>query len=64
MSLEYPGAEPSRDAAGEPPPSTTDLPSDAAQLADAELQEKYRREYLTQQRRLACPGCGESPFDG
>lgn len=46
------------------PTSTTDLPSDAAQLADAELQAKYRREYLTQQRRLSCPGCGESPFEG
>lgn len=59
MSLEQQGAELNRDATGEPPPSTTDLPSDATQLADAELQEKYRREYLIQQRRLACPGCGE-----
>ena len=64
MSLEQQGEEPNRNAAGELPPSTTDLPSEAAQLADAELQEKYRREYLIQQRRLSCPGCGESPFDG
>lgn len=39
-------------AAGEPPPGD-------AQLADAELQESYRKEYLAQLRRLSCPGCGE-----
>lgn len=59
MSLEQNGAEFGRDAAGEPPPSNTELPSDAAQLADAELQKKYRKEYLAQLRRLSCPGCGE-----
>lgn len=59
MSLEQNGAEPGRDAAGESPPKNTELPSDAAQLADAELQEKYRKEYLAQLRRLSCPGCGE-----
>ncbi len=28
------------------------------------LQEEMRRRYLEQQRRLACPGCGEEPFLG
>jgi hypothetical protein len=59
VSLEQHGAEHDRDAAGEPPPNNTELPSDAAQLADAELQERYRKEYLAQLRRLSCPGCGE-----
>jgi len=27
-------------------------------------QEELRRRYLEQQRRLACPGCGEEPFIG
>ncbi len=27
-------------------------------------QEELRRRYLQQQRRLACPGCGEEPFIG
>jgi len=27
-------------------------------------QEEMRRLYLEQQRRLACPGCGEAPFLG
>jgi len=27
-------------------------------------QEEMRRRYLEQQRRLACPGCGEAPFLG
>ncbi len=27
-------------------------------------QEEIRRLYLEQQRRLACPGCGEEPFLG
>jgi hypothetical protein len=59
VSLEQNEAESGRDAAGEPPPNNAELPSDAAQLADAELQEKYRKEYLAQVRRLSCPGCGE-----
>lgn len=59
MSLEHDGAKLDRDPAGEPPPHNTELPADAAQLADAELQERYRKEYLAQLRRLSCPGCGE-----
>ena len=59
MSLKHPGEETNRDPAVEPPPSNTELPSDAAQLADTELQEKYREEYLAQLRRRLCPGCGE-----
>lgn len=37
---------------------------EAAALADPEKQAEYRREYLAQLRRRACPGCGESgePF--
>lgn len=31
-------------------------------LAYAELQARYRTEYLVQLRRLSCPGCGEEPF--
>ena len=27
-------------------------------------QERLRQLYLEQQRRLACPGCGEAPFLG
>jgi len=27
-------------------------------------QDEFRRRYLEQQRRLACPGCGEEPFIG
>ncbi len=27
-------------------------------------QEEMRSRYLEQQRRLACPGCGEEPFLG
>lgn len=33
---------------------------EAAQLTDPEKQAEYRREYLAQLRRRACPGCGES----
>lgn len=36
----------------------TPAPSDN-KLTDAELQAKYRKEYLLQLRRLSCPGCGE-----
>lgn len=36
----------------------------APELSDAETQEAYCRAYLEQQARLACPGCGESPFLG
>ena len=28
-------------------------------LSDAATQERYRIEYLQQQRRQSCPGCGE-----
>jgi len=46
-------------AGDESPAGETPTPSDNAQLEDAELQERYRQEYLAQLRRLACPGCGE-----
>ncbi len=59
MSLEQQGEKSSRDAAGESPPSDAQQPTDASPLDDAELQERYRQEYLTQLRRLSCPGCGE-----
>ena len=59
MSLEQQGTEHGCDAASQPPPSNAQRPYDAAQFADAELQERYRQEYLVQLRRLSCPGCGE-----
>ena len=59
MSLEHQAAEHGRDAADTPPPSVAETPADEAQLADAELQERYRKEYLAQLRRLSCPGCGD-----
>ncbi len=59
MSLEHQGAEHGRDAADTAPPSITETAADEAELADAELQERYRKEYLAQLRRLSCPGCGE-----
>ncbi|TWU64525.1 hypothetical protein V7x_00690 [Crateriforma conspicua] len=31
---------------------------------DKAEQERLQKLYLEQQRRLACPGCGESPFLG
>lgn len=31
-----------------------------AALDDAAKQDEYRREYLAQLKRRACPGCGES----
>ncbi len=37
---------------------TLDL-AELAQLADPEKQAEYRREYLAQLKRRACPGCGE-----
>lgn len=45
-------------SAGEPRDSTT---GEAASplSAEAELQARYREEYLLQLRRLSCPGCGE-----
>ena len=35
-------------------------PEQTQQLADAELQEKYRQAYLEQIRRQSCPGCGDT----
>ncbi|MEX2171071.1 MAG: hypothetical protein WD851_17260 [Pirellulales bacterium] len=34
--------------------------AELAQLTDPEKQAEYRREYLAQLKRRACPGCGES----
>ena len=36
------------------PPAESDT-----ELIDAATQEKYRREYLIQIRRLSCPGCSD-----
>jgi hypothetical protein len=33
--------------------------AESAQLVDPEKQAEYRREYLAQLKRRACPGCGE-----
>lgn len=43
----------------ESPTGETPTASENVQLEDAELQERYRKEYLAQLRRLSCPGCGE-----
>ena len=55
--------EPEKDHAHQPgddsPTGDTPNASDNAQLEDAELQERYRKEYFAQLRRLSCPGCGE-----
>lgn len=58
MSLE-PEKDQARRAGDESPTGETPTESDNAQLEDAELQERYRKEYLDQLRRLSCPGCGE-----
>jgi hypothetical protein len=42
------------------PQSQSLSPAEQEQLSDAATQEEYRREYLAQLRRRACPGCGES----
>lgn len=34
-------------------------PQAACPLSDAELQERYRHEYIEQLKRMSCPGCGE-----
>ena len=46
-------------------PSITDGNADLtneqlAELHDQEKQAEYRREYLAQLQRRACPGCGET----
>ena len=58
MSLE-PEKKQAHEAGDESPAGETPTASDNAQLEDAELQERYRKEYLAQLRRLSCPGCGE-----
>jgi hypothetical protein len=59
VNFEQHGEEHGRDTASEPPLCNAEPRSDDTQLADAELQERYRKEYLAQLRRLSCPGCGE-----
>ena len=63
MSLEQNGARPDKRQAL-PPPASEAAPSDACPLSEAELQERYRKEYLEQLRKMSCPGCGEDPFFG
>lgn len=58
MSLE-PEKNLAHQAGDKPPAGETPTASENAQLEDAELQERYRKEYLAQLRRLSCPGCGE-----
>lgn len=41
------------------PATNTLTEQQQADLSDATTQERYRREYLQQQRRQSCPGCGE-----
>ncbi len=52
----------SREPQPKPPPTDADAPLDSkdlAHLADPQTQEEYRRAYLEQLRRRACPGCGD-----
>ena len=52
-----------KDAPSEPSTSdeTVSLTNEQlAELNDQEKQAEYRREYLAQLRRRACPGCGET----
>ncbi len=58
MSLE-PEKDQARHVGDESPIGEKPASNDDAQLEDAELQARYRQEYLAQLRRLACPGCGE-----
>ena len=62
MSQEREEVHHTRNSGDESTPRETSKPSDDAQLEDAELQARYRKEYLIQLRRLSCPGCGEVPF--
>lgn len=55
MSLEHDGAKLDQREKAEPPSTI----ADSCPLSDAELQEKYRKEYFEQLKRLSCPGCGE-----
>ena len=64
MSLHEQGPEVKQQAADGVRDGAVDATSPAAPLEDAELQERYRQEYLLQLRRRACPGCGEAPFEG
>lgn len=43
-------------------PTNTEASQQDAAFNDAELQERYRKEYLLQLSRRSCPGCGEEPF--
>lgn len=44
-----------------PMDGTVDLTNEQlAELNDQKKQAEYRREYLAQLRRRACPGCGET----
>lgn len=59
MSLEQNGAKLNQQQEAEPPTTTHEMPQSACQLSDAELQERYRREYMNQLKQMSCPGCGE-----
>lgn len=61
MSLEQQGAEPSHSLAAEPSLSTTGV-TQTSPFADADLQERYRKEYIEQLKRQSCQGCGEDGF--
>lgn len=41
------------------PDSDQQISTTHLQPADSDVQEEYRREYLAQLRRRACPGCGD-----
>jgi hypothetical protein len=55
-----PDKEPFTCPSAQTPEAQSLSPAEQEQLSDAATQEEYRREYLAQLRRRACPGCGES----
>ena len=59
MSLKHDGAKLDQRQEAEPPSSTDEVSQDSCPLSDAELQERYRKEYIEQLKRMSCPGCGE-----
>jgi hypothetical protein len=44
--------------------SSENTDKELEQLTNADKQVEYRREYLAQLRRRACPGCGEDTLFG
>ena len=58
MSLEHDGAKLDQHQKAAPPSITAEAPHDSCELSEAELQERNRKEYIEQLKRMSCPGCG------